>query len=42
MAISRRRPTIATIAQADPAGKWRVESRDRADITGLQTQIRRE
>ncbi len=64
MTISRLRPaiavlaamslaTIATIAQADPAGKWRVEFSDRADndgvltlasstLTGLQVKIKRD
>ncbi len=48
MTISRLRPaiavlaamslaTIATIAQADPAGKWRVEFSDRADNDGVLT-----
>jgi hypothetical protein len=29
--------TIATIAQADPTGKWRIEFGDRADNNGVLT-----
>lgn len=48
MTISRIRPviavlaaislaTIATLAQADPAGKWRIEFGDHADNDGVLT-----